>query len=324
MRLPSRAPLASVTRAVTRLHRLPSATCGLCSFVTDSALALGTTEVELRLLALDYAHLRALDATAEAQLMTSISVAGQQHPVLIVVRGDGQRVVIDGYRRVRVLRRLGREIVIVLVLGVSEADALAYCHRLATGRRRSMLEEGWLVRELTQGAGRTLTHVGLSLGRSTSWVSRRLGFATALPVEIEAAVREGRVPPHGAMRSLLPLARANKEHAKQIVAAIGRERVTTRELGALWIAYRAGDGEQRARIAEKPLLLLRAKEAIAGTATEVSVTRDVNAATRALARAHTSLMAARTHDPDVGTSPSVRRAIGRAREAALALSKEEM
>jgi hypothetical protein len=35
-------------------------------------------------------------------------------------------------------------------------------------------------------------------------------------------------------------------------------------------------------------------------------------------------MAARSHDPDVGTSPSVRRAIGRARDAALALSKEEM
>ena len=38
--------------------------------------------------------------------------------------------------------------------------------------------------------------------------SRRLGFATALPEELEAAVREGRVPQHGAMRSLLPLARA--------------------------------------------------------------------------------------------------------------------
>ena len=49
----------------------------------------------------------------------------------------------------------------------------------------------------------------------------------------------------------------------------------------------------------------------------------MNAATRALDRAHTSLMAARSHDPDIGTSPAVRRAIGRARDAALALSKEE-
>jgi ParB family transcriptional regulator, chromosome partitioning protein len=291
--------------------------------VTDAALALGTTEVELRLLALDFAHLRARDAKAEAALMTSLGVAGQQHPVLIVVRDDGQRVVIDGYRRVRALRKLGRETVIVLVLGASEADALAYCHRLSTGRRRSALEEGWLVRELSEGIGRTLTQIGMSLGRSTSWVSRRLGFATALTTEIEAAVRDGIVSPHGAMRSLVPLARANKAHAQQIVSAIGRERLTTRQLGALWTAYRAGDAERRVRIAEQPLLLLRATESLAGAPTEVAVTRAVNAATRALGRAHTSLMAARSQDSDVGASPSVRRAIDRALAAARALSKGE-
>jgi hypothetical protein len=108
----------------------------------------------------------------------------------------------------------------------------------------------------------------------------------------------------------------------QIVAAIGRERLTTRQLGALWIAYRAGDAEQRARIAEQPRLLLRAKESLAGGPLEVAVTRDVNAATRALGRAHTSLKAARSHDADVGSSPAVRRAITRAREAARALLDE--
>ena len=289
----------------------------------DTALALGTKDVELRLLAIEFAHLRARDDRAEARMTASIGLVGQQHPVLIIRRADGQLVVIDGHRRVRALRRLGRDTVVVLVLGASEADALAYCHRLATGRRCSALEEGWLVRELCEQIGRTPAQVGVSLDRSRSWVSRRLGFATSLPAEIEAAVRDGLVPPHGAMRSLLPLARANTEHARQIVTAIGRERLTTRQLGALWIAYRAGDAEQRARIAQQPLLLLRAKESTAGAPTEVAVTRDVNAATRALARAHASLMAARSHDPDVGALPTLRRAIARARDAALALSKEE-
>ncbi len=292
--------------------------------MTDAALALGTTEVELRLLALDFAHLRVHDPKAEAHLMTAIGIAGQQHPVLVVARDDGRHVVIDGYRRVRALRQLGRDTVVVLVLGVSEADGLAYCHRLTTGQRRSVLEDGWLVRELYESIGRTLAQVGMSLGRSTSWVSRRLGLATALPAEIETAVRKGLVSAHGAMRSLLPLARANKGHAQQIVEAIGCERLTTRQLDALWVAYRAGDAEQRARIAMQPLLLLRAKESVAGAPSELVVTRNVNAATRALGRAHTSLMAARSHDPDFGTSPAVRGAIARARDAALALSKEEI
>jgi ParB/RepB/Spo0J family partition protein len=277
--------------------------------VTETALKLGTTEVELRLLALDFAHLRARDVKAEATLMSSIGVVGQQHPVLVVAREDGQRVVIDGHRRVHALRKLGRETVVVLVIGTSEADALAYCHRLTTSRRRSALEDGWLVRELCKEIGRTPTQVGMSLGRSTSWVSRRLGFATALSAEIETAVRDGLVSPHGAMRSLVPLARANEAHARQ--------------LDALWVAYRAGDAERRARIAEQPLLLLRAKESLSGTPTEVAVTRDVNAATRALGRAHTSLMAARSHDPDVASLSSVRRALERAHAAARALSTGE-
>jgi ParB/RepB/Spo0J family partition protein len=291
--------------------------------VTEAALKLGTTEVELRQLALDFAHLRARDEKAETTLMASIGVVGQQHPVLVVMREDGQRVVIDGHRRVRALRKLGRETVVVLVIGTSEADALAYCHRLATSRRRSALEDGWLVRELCKEIGRTPTQVGMSLGRSTSWVSRRLGLATALSAEIETAVRDGLISPHGAMRSLVPLARANDAHARQIVAAIGREQLTTRQLEALWIAYRAGDAERRARIAEQPLLLLRAKESLAGAPTELAVTRDVNAATRALGRAHTSLTAARSHEPGVAALPSVRRALERAHAAARALSTEE-
>ena len=172
----------------------------------DAALAIGTTEVELRLLALDFAHLRARDATAEASLMTSIGAVGQQHPVLVVVREDGQRVVIDGYRRVRALRKLGRETVVVLVIGTSEADALAHCHRLATGRRRSALEEGWLVRELCEGIERTVGQVGIALGRSKSWVSRRFGFATALPKEVRRRARRHDGAAHLGARRRVPLA----------------------------------------------------------------------------------------------------------------------
>lgn len=131
------------------------------------------------------------------------------------------------------------------------------------------------------------------------------------------------MPAHGAMRSLLPLARANKEHAEQILTVIGRERLTTRQLGALWGAYRAGDAEQRQRIAEQPLLWLRAKKAVEPPPTDVAVTREVNAATAALGRAHTQIVAARAHDPCAGSSPVIRRAIGRAVEAVAALTKED-
>ena len=40
-------------------------------------------------------------------------------------------------------------------------------------------------------------------------MSRRMALVSALPESAEEAVRSGWVPPHAAMKSLVPLARAN-------------------------------------------------------------------------------------------------------------------
>lgn len=290
----------------------------------DPTPTIGIHELELRALALDYAHLRARDARAESLVFASIAESGQQHPAFVVRRDDGRYVLIDGYRRVRALKKLARDTVVVLAIGTSEADALAYCHRLATGRRRSVLEEGWLVRELCEVHGRTLVDIAVSLGRSRSWASRRLGLAQALSPALEEAVARGVVSPHGAMFSLLPLARTNKAHAEQIVAALGSTRTTTRQLAQVWGAYRVADGERRARIAQAPLLLLRAAEATAPIPSIIAVTRAVDAATRALGWARASFVAACAHDSATRVAPHVTRSIARAAEACAALVAAEI
>lgn len=140
----------------------------------------------MRLLALDFAKLRAMNLRAEGQLAASARSRGSATPG--ARRGARGRCARRHRRlpaRARAPPAAGRDTAVVLVLGDSEAEALAYCHRLATGRRRSALEEGWLVRELCEGIGRTLAQIAVSLDRSKSWVSRRLGFATALPAEID-------------------------------------------------------------------------------------------------------------------------------------------
>jgi ParB family transcriptional regulator, chromosome partitioning protein len=220
----------------------------------------GTITIECRALVLRYAHLRVRDGGAEARLSALMAEAGQMSPVVVVHDADGHPVLLDGYRRVRALGRLGSDTVIAVALGLSEADGLAYCHRQETSRRRSAVEEGWLVRELI-GQGPTLQAVGLALGRTASWVSRRMALVSALPESAEEAVRSGRVPPHAAMKSLVPLARANKVQCEQLVRALGNERVTTRQMAQMYAAWRAGNGEVRQRIASAPRLFLRAVEA---------------------------------------------------------------
>jgi hypothetical protein len=84
------------------------------------------TSVEVRTLALDYEHLRARDWAAEARLSASIEREGQLYPLAVVARDNGERVIIDGYRRVRALRHLRFDTARVLVIGKSEPEALAY------------------------------------------------------------------------------------------------------------------------------------------------------------------------------------------------------
>ena len=270
----------------------------------------GTITLECRALVLRYAHLRVRDTGAEARLAALMAEAGQTSPVIVVHDADGRPVLLDGYRRVRALGRLGSDTVIAIALGLSEADGLVYCHRQETSRRRSVVEEGWLVRELA-GQGPTLQSIGVSLGRTASWVSRRVALVSALPESAEEAVRSGRVPPHAAMKSLVPLARANKVQCEHLVKALGNERVTTRQMAQLYAAWRAGDGEVRQRITNAPRLFLRAVEAsVPEPGDEIGwLVQKLGVAGDALSRTGESLERAASADASVVKSARVRRAI---------------
>ena len=59
------------------------------------------------------------------------------------------------------------------------------------------------------------------------------------------------------MKYLLPLARANGEHARKLVAGLGEHRLSVRQVGRLYAAYRVADTVGRARICASPLLFLQ-------------------------------------------------------------------
>jgi len=283
--------------------------------------SLGAVEVELRLLDGAYAHLRIHEPPAVARLVASLANEGQPSPVLVVRREAGRYALIDGYDQVEALVRLGRDTVMVLVLGLSEPEALSYCYRMQGRARRSALEEGWLVAELVE-QGQTLGQLGVVLGRSVSWVSRRLGLARGLPDKAAEAVRRGTVPAHGAMKSLLPLARANKAHCERLCERLGQTRVSSRQLEALYAAWRAGEASLRERIIESPMLFLKAKEAVtavqpAGMAGEL--VRELEAARAALLRAGDAVVRAWSIDLTVVSEVVVERALGRCTEAYEAL-----
>lgn len=217
-------------------------------------------ELELHQLEPKHKGLRIVDAGRQSQLMASLSEHGQQSPVLVVEAEPGRYVLIDGYRRVEALGRLGRDRVEALVLRMSELEALVFCHRQQSARPREALEEGWLIRELMEGHGLSMGEVSVQLGRTKSWVSRRLGLVKSLPGEVQELVRVGRLCPYAAARFLVPLARANGEHCIRLAAGIGGRRLSASQVGQLYVGWRRADEVGRQRLVENPLLYLKAEE----------------------------------------------------------------
>lgn len=217
--------------------------------------------LELSELVLKYASLRVDGRLEQARLTASIAADGQQSAVAVVAAcgdeaGHGY-VLVDGYRRVTALRELGHDEVEAFALPLCEADALILAHRLERAGHRNALEQGWLLRALLEEHGLAQCELAQRLSRSRSWVSRRLSLVTLLPEVVQQAVREGRIAPHAAMKSLVPLARANRSDCARLVSNLGLEPVSVRELETLHRGWRLGDAQQRQRIIEQPRLFLK-------------------------------------------------------------------
>ncbi len=235
-------------------------------------------DIDLHQLELRHHDLRIHDGDQRRRLIGSVAEIGQQVPVIVI--RDGERfVLIDGYLRVEALRRLHRDTATATAWPVSEIEALLH-HRHLSIAKRAAIEDAWLLGRL-RDHGLTMDELALRLCRSKSWVSRRLGLLDALAAAAQERVRAGTVPPQAAMKYLVPLARANKRQCEQLLAGLGDTRVSVRELGALYTAWRRADRAGKQRIVEEPLLFLRAMSSTAPDADDDSTSLHKDLATLA-------------------------------------------
>jgi ParB/RepB/Spo0J family partition protein len=219
-------------------------------------------ELALGVLSTPFQGLRIRDRKLERALLISLEESGQLFPIT-VIPGDrpGTSVVIDGHRRVRGLRKLGQDRVRAQVLDLPAGEALL---RVRVGQMRtplSALEEGLLVQELVHGQGLSLEVIASRVARSKSWVSRRLDLIEVLPEPVRGLVVAGQIPPSSAMKVLVPLARANADHAQILARAIAEGGLSTRETERLYTYYRSPDRQIREELLANPLKFLKAEKA---------------------------------------------------------------
>lgn len=220
-------------------------------------------ELEFHQLALRYQRLKVVRPEPERRLLASLAEVGQQVPIVVVKEAaEGPFVVIDGYKRVRALRRLGRDTVGASCWPGEEAEALIATRLMQTAEPETALEQSWLLAELQERFGLALEDLARRFGHSVSWVSRRLALVHELPDSIQERVRRGEIGAHGAAKYLVPLARANRQGCLELVEAFGSTPLSSRDLGILYTAYQTGNGVTRQRLLEAPLVFLKSyKEA---------------------------------------------------------------
>jgi ParB/RepB/Spo0J family partition protein len=215
-------------------------------------------DLEIRTLDLRYAALRAQSAVRERRLLAAMGDVGQQTPI-IVVRDAEAWVVVDGYKRIRALSKLGEDTVRATSWELGEADALVLERVMRSRNADSALEEGWLLRELGTRFALSLDDLSRRFDRTRSWVSRRLSLVTELPASVQAHVRAGAIGAHAAMKHLVPLARANAGHCVRLADAIAPARPTSRQIAELYGAYTASNAAGREQVVSSPVVMLRAR-----------------------------------------------------------------
>src|SRR3989337_870043 len=218
-------------------------------------------EIEIAQLHLRYAHTRIEWPQKVLALASSMERFGQILPVIVLREGDNSFVLIDGYLRVKALKRCLRDTVTAEIWEGKEEEALVQILARDNSRKWDLLEEAALLRELHDHSHLSQSRIASMVGRKQSWVSGRLALYSALSEDLLESIRKGAISTWAATRVIAPIARAIPEHAKMLSDNLSKASLSTRELVLLFRHYQKANRNQREKIVRDPFLFLKALHA---------------------------------------------------------------
>ena len=227
----------------------------------DSGYFREVKEIEMGQVHLRYAHTRMEWPEKVLALASSIERIGQILPV-IVLREEGQGfVLLDGYLRVKALKRCQQDTVREEIWEGKEEEALVSILARSNSRKWDLLEEAALLRELHEHYHLSQSRIASLVGRKQSWVSGRLSLYQALSDDLLQSIRKGTISTWAATRVIVPIARAIPEHGKALSERLANEPLSTRELARFFGHYQKANRQQRENMAHDPSLFLKALRA---------------------------------------------------------------
>lgn len=217
-------------------------------------------DLEFHQLDLRYEGLRVRRVDRERRLLSSLAEGGQQVAIVVIRLPEepNRFLVIDGYKRIRALQRLGQDTVRATVWDLEESEALILDRSLRTAEAETALEQGWLLSELQSRMGLTLEDLARRFDRSISWVSRRLALVGELPDSVQEYVRNGTIGAQPAMKYLVPMARTNRSDCRRLAEKIAHHKFCNQDIGEIYAHWRR-QPLLRERLLADPKLFLRAR-----------------------------------------------------------------
>lgn len=212
-------------------------------------------EIEMRLLCLKYAHTRVQQKQRIRQLWLSIDQHGQRDPVIVLhisTESEHPFLLMDGYYRYWALKKLKAETIQAMVWPCTEQEGLLRVLLRQQSRSWLPFEESLLLHQLQRDYALSQEALAHHMGRTQSWVSRRLQLTVGLPDTLRTGLLEGRLSLWTTQRILWPMARAIPEHAEQLQSYLNTKEHSTREMEGFYAHYQKSSRAQKDKMVEQP------------------------------------------------------------------------
>lgn len=230
-----------------------------------------TEQIELSSLDLHYVDYRLKSKQAEKALLTSIIEHGIRDPLQGVDRGDGARILLNGFKRYRCAQKLNISIVPYSCLGNDEPCGILKLIRMSNSKSLNILEQAKLIDELKNVHGMSNGEIADHLEKSKSWVSMRIGIVGQMSQYVMKRIFNGDFPVYSFMYTLRRFIRMNSITEKDIdefVKAVSGKGISIRDIDLLARGFFKGSDDLRQQIKKGNIAwsLNRLKEPVSKTA----------------------------------------------------------
>jgi len=183
------------------------------------------------------------------QIEQSMRLQGQLQPIVVRVHEEGYQV-IDGFKRVYKAMDLMMSDLECYLLDVDEQQAKVL---LLSYNRSNQSMEAWeeamVLKSLLEGGDLDQRHLAKLVGRSPSWVSRRLSLIGKLDEEVAAEIRMGSITSSHA-RALTRLPRGNQAELALVISHFHLSSRLSERLVDAWLE--AEDADEQGVILAHP------------------------------------------------------------------------